>query len=46
MKEVVLDQQYLLKMLREAMENGENCTFNNVQEIMEYLIKHLEVAKV
>ena len=46
MEKVILDQQYLLKMLNVAMENGENCTFNTVQEIMDYLVKQLQVAKV
>lgn len=46
MEKVILDQQYLLQMLREVMENGENCTFNSVQEIMDYLKKQLQVAKV
>ena len=46
MDKVILDQQYLLNMLREVMENGENCTFNTVQEIMDYLVKQLQVAKV
>lgn len=42
MEKVVVDQQYLLQMLTVVMENGENKTFEEVNEIIQYLVSQLK----
>lgn len=45
MDKVILDQQYLLQMLNVVMENGENSIFNNVQDIIDYLVSQLKLVE-
>lgn len=38
----MLDQQYLLQVLSKVVENGENRTFDDVTEIINYMVSQLK----